>query len=242
MKAYPLSWPRESNKNLGVENWFLPCICPIIRPFWNIIIYNLLKFANSLLDYIYIYIYIYIYCFFIHTFIVSYVINCVWWYIYIYIHIYMINMHMHTVAKTCGRSGVAVLVWTFWCGRFGCGRSGLWPLWLAIINSICFQMLCYSRCIRYVCFGINGPITAQLSNGPWQRGGIAWSHLLLSFTSPYINWPITEDENRLYLNLHDISMFVYVVICAAFTYTYMYIINPYVGVGHVWTNHNAYWP
>ena len=63
------------------------------------------------------------------------------------------------------------------------------------INSICFQMLCYSRCVRHVCFGINGPITAQLSNGPWQRGGIAWSHLLLSFTFPYINWPITEGEN-----------------------------------------------
>ena len=31
----------------------------------------------------------------------------------------MINMHMYTVAKTCGRSGVAVLVWTFW----------LWPFW-----------------------------------------------------------------------------------------------------------------
>ena len=41
------------------------------------------------------------------------------------------------------------------------------------INSICFQMLCYSRWVRHVCFGINGPITAQLSNGPWQRSGIA---------------------------------------------------------------------
>ena len=55
-------------------------------------------------------------------------------------------------------------------------------------------MLCYSRWVRHVCFGINGPITAQLSNGPWQRSGIAWSHLLLSFTFPYINWPITEGE------------------------------------------------
>ena len=63
------------------------------------------------------------------------------------------------------------------------------------INSICFQMLCYSRWVRHVCFGINGPITAPLSNGPWQRSGIAWSHLLLSFTFPYINWPITEGEN-----------------------------------------------
>ena len=63
------------------------------------------------------------------------------------------------------------------------------------INSICFQMLCYSRCVRHVCFGVNGPITAQLSNGPWQRSGIAWSHLLLSFTFPYMNWPITEGEN-----------------------------------------------
>ena len=62
------------------------------------------------------------------------------------------------------------------------------------INNICFQMLCYSRCVRHVCFGINGPITAQLSNGPWQLSGIAWSHLLLSFTFPYINWPITEGE------------------------------------------------
>ena len=44
------------------------------------------------------------------------------------------------------------------------------------LNSICFQMLCYSRCVRHVCFGINGPITAQLSNGRW---------LLLSFTFPY---------------------------------------------------------
>ena len=41
------------------------------------------------------------------------------------------------------------------------------------INNICFQMLCYSRCVRHVCFGINGPITAQLSNGPWQLSGIA---------------------------------------------------------------------
>ena len=41
------------------------------------------------------------------------------------------------------------------------------------INSICFQMPCYSRWVRHVCFGINGPITAQLSNGPWQRSGIA---------------------------------------------------------------------
>ena len=63
------------------------------------------------------------------------------------------------------------------------------------INSICFQMLCYSRWVRHVCFGINWPITVQLSNGPWQRSGIAWSHLLLSFTFLYINWPITEGEN-----------------------------------------------
>ena len=63
------------------------------------------------------------------------------------------------------------------------------------INSICFQMLCYSRWVRHVYFGINGPITAQLSNGPWQRSGITWSHLLLSFTFPYINLPITEGEN-----------------------------------------------
>ena len=60
-------------------------------------------------------------------------------------------------------------------------------------------MLCYSRWVRHVCFGINGPITAPLSNGPWQRSGIAWSHLLLSFTFPYINWPITEGENMFYL-------------------------------------------
>ena len=56
-------------------------------------------------------------------------------------------------------------------------------------------MLCYPHWGRHVCFGINGPITAQLSNGPWQRSGIAWSHLLLSFTLPYINLPITEGEN-----------------------------------------------
>ena len=60
------------------------------------------------------------------------------------------------------------------------------------INSSCFQMLCYSHCVRHVCFGINWPITAPLSNGPWQWSGIAWSDLLLSFTFPYINWPITE--------------------------------------------------
>ena len=40
MKAYPLSWPRESSENLGVEKWFLPCISPIIRPFWKITIFN----------------------------------------------------------------------------------------------------------------------------------------------------------------------------------------------------------
>ena len=58
------------------------------------------------------------------------------------------------------------------------------------ITSFCLQMLCYSRCVHHVCFGVNGPITAQLSNRPWQWSGIAWSHLLLSFTFPYINWPI----------------------------------------------------
>ena len=51
----------------------------------------------------------------------------------------------------------------------------------------------------YVCFGINGPITAQLSNGPWQRSGIAWSHLLIPFTFPYIHWPITESEKSTYI-------------------------------------------
>ena len=70
------------------------------------------------------------------------------------------------------------------------------------INNICFQMLLYSRCVRHVCFGINGPITAQLSNGPWQGSGIAWSHLLLSFTFPYINLPITEDEKHTLLLLN----------------------------------------
>ena len=64
--------------------------------------------------------------------------------------------------------------------------------------SICFQILCYSHCVRHVCFGINGLITAQLSNGPWQRS--AWDRLipppplLHQFTFPYINWPITERE------------------------------------------------
>ena len=45
-------------------------------------------------------------------------------------------------------------------------------------------------------------------------------------------------KNTVYLHLHDISMLVYVVVCAGFTYTY--IINPYVGVGNVWTSHNTY--
>ena len=53
-------------------------------------------------------------------------------------------------------------------------------------------MLCYSRCVRHICVGVNGPITAQLSNGSWQRSGdrlIPPPPLI-----PYINWPITEGE------------------------------------------------
>ena len=41
----------------------------------------------------------------------------------------MINMHvMHTVAKTCGRSGVDVLVWPFWLWPFW-----LWPFWTVAV-------------------------------------------------------------------------------------------------------------
>ena len=49
-----------------------------------------------------------------------------------------------------------------------------------------------------------------------------------------------SQKNRVYLRLYDISMWVHVVICAGFTYTY--IINSYVGVGNVWTNHTTYYP
>ena len=47
----------------------------------------------------------------------------------------------------------------------------------------------------------------------------------------HLHYRFMSQNNRVYLHLDDISMLVYVVICAGFTYTY--IINPYVGVGNV---------
>ena len=57
-------------------------------------------------------------------------------------------------------------------------------------------MFCYSCRVRHFYFSVIGPITSPLSNGSWHWSGIAWSHHLLKFTFPYINWPLRQGENN----------------------------------------------